>query len=736
MEDAMIPGSNWIAAGLVFSASACVSAVGAEPGLPPRALVRLGTDDLRVQDAATDLAFSPDGKIVAASSELNSRTPHISLFDAKTGRLVRVIRPADKALRRADHLAFSPDGAKLLWGAGGGQVVLWDLENDRTLLREKVHANAVGAVAFSPDGSLIASAGGDGVIQLRRSVDPRRELTRFKIEARGPVRREVNVLVPAVPLPLGPMSLAFTPDGSRLIVGSGSDWSMSIWRIEDGRLLSRIEAARQDRPEPAAIPLPAESSTLNVVAAMPDGRRVLSLGQRTVERPVTMPKYLPSFLPMTEAYLWDIETGERVRTICGGDRSGFGQGALSHDGRRLAVVTPDVLRILNIETGKTDHEVPIPISNYAACHPAFSPDDSLVALAIGNAIALFDVRTGRRILQDEAKPEGFIPSASWSPKGDRIATGHSDGRVRVWDVATGKLLWHKLPAPAVVPGGWIGGPSSVIFSGDGRRIVAAGMRYDPIENHRGFVTVYEATRGLLVRAPVFQAGFLRGALSPDRSVIVTAGSPTNRGDGFRVYGIDAETGLALYATPPGDGGGAFQETAALGFQPDSASFLMAVNDGNVVRFDARTGREEKRFLADWRTLDQIKAGRPRNPDLWIGAFSQDGRTLATSSSDAVYVWDVETGKLRQTIRHANQGICRVGLSPDGRTLATADVPLTDQSSVDTIHLYDSATGEQIMTLEPSDNRASTLAFSPDGSKLFTGFLRGSAMIWDVRRGPK
>jgi WD40 repeat protein len=42
----------------------------------------------------------------------------------------------------------------------------------------------------------------------------------------------------------------------------------------------------------------------------------------------------------------------------------------------------------------------------------------------------------------------------------------------------------------------------------------------------------------------------------------------------------------------------------------------------------------------------------------------------------------------------------------------------------------------VLTLDPIDDRASVLVFSPDGTKLFTGFHRGSAIIWDVRRGKR
>jgi WD40 repeat protein len=151
-----------------------------------------------------------------------------------------------------------------------------------------------------------------------------------------------------------------------------------------------------------------------------------------------------------------------------------------------------------------------------------------------------------------------------------------------------------------------------------------------------------------------------------------------------------------------------------------------------------TGREQRRFKADWRPLEQQKADRPfTTPQvLWLGAFSADNRTLVTSCAEFAYAWDVDTGKLRRKIRRTHKWGCYLALAPDGKTLATSDQRSADDYGVDTIRLYDLDTGEQVLTLEPGDNRAGVLAFSPDGTKLFTGFHRGSAIVWDVQRGER
>jgi WD40 repeat protein len=172
---------------------------------------------------------------------------------------------------------------------------------------------------------------------------------------------------------------------------------------------------------------------------------------------------------------------------------------------------------------------------------------------------------------------------------------------------------------------------------------------------------------------------------------------------------------------------------AFRFGPDAASLFVAFQGGDVIRLDALTGREQKRFVADWRTPEQRQA-KPRDfPQMWNGDFSADGRTLVESEAAFIHVWDVDTGKIRRTFRHPHEHGCVLHLAPDGKTLATSDLDYAGDEGEDTIRLFDIDTGDQVMTLDPGDNRANVLAFSPDGSKLFTGFHRGSAMVWDVRR---
>jgi WD40 repeat protein len=691
-----------------------------KPALPPRALLRIGTNDLRTHSSIAAVAFSRDGRLIAAA-EMNTAVPRVSLFDVSAGRLVKLISPPDRPRGWVKCVAFSPDQTKLAWGEIGGEIALWDLAHDRLLFRENLHKNGVSDLTFSPDGQLVASGGADGAVRLRRAADPREIVQDLATGERQAVRQGYTGRPPN-PLPVGPFHLAFTPDGTSLIVGSDSSATIAIWRLKDGQVVRRIESAHGDSR--------AVNPSLNFVAVTPDGRRIMSVGQTTKLIGETKLKYGPKNVTMSEVRFWDIETGQRVADYHGDEEYGFGYGALSRDGRHVAVGDFSRLRILDAATGHAAQTIELP--GYWGQRPVFSPDGTLVAMPIHNTIGLFDVSTGRRLHHDESTPAGFVQSAAWSPAGDRLVTGQEDGLVRVWDAATGKLIWHKLLAPVISRSGGSADPAFVSFSRDGKLVVVAGRRDDPVKFDDGIVAIYESARGRTVRE-AYQKQIRWAALAPDARMVVVATSHGAYGD-THFIGVEVATGQTRWANPSQDERSGFYPVAGMHFAANSPWFQAALRDGTVIRFSGLTGHEQRRFEADWRTPEQQKANRPRSPDMLEAAFSADGRTLVSSQTEWIYVWDVESGTLRRKFRHPHQNGCKLTLSADGRTLATSDPWYSEVRGEDATRLYDIETGETVLTLATPDDRTNVLTFSPDGTKLFSGFRRGNAIVWDVRRG--
>ena len=128
------------------------------------------------------------------------------------------------------------------------------------------------------------------------------------------------------------------------------------------------------------------------------------------------------------------------------------------------------------------------------------------------------------------------------------------------------------------------------------------------------------------------------------------------------------------------------------------------------------------------------------------AFSPDGKTLATASSDpTVELWDVASGQLKVTLNADGP----LAFSPDGQTLA--GVGWNDESNHATVRLWEVASGRLKATLEPSLDYSRavdfihqfSLAFSSDGKTLAAGgrlnhgygaFYPGPMQLWDVASG--
>ena len=528
-----------------------------------------------------------------------------------------------------------------------------------SLYRTKRHDRTVNVVAFSPDGRLLASGDDDGRVRVRpveRLVGLTREsVRRYGLSTPGTKDRDFLDRESRI------LSLAFTPDGTRLIAAAIEQEAICIWRLSDGELLRRMTRTHSTRGRGWSV-------SPRFVAVTPDGRRIVSAGQSTVPIGQTRIPNGPAAVSISEVRSWDIETGERVLDLYDDEDMGYGNMALSPDGRRIAVADFGVIRIHDASTGRPERRIELPGSRMPP--PGFSPDGTVVAMPVANALHLFDLRTGRRLIQDEGVPRGQIQSAAWSPSGDRIATGHGDGIVRVWDAATGQRIWHKLLTPVIRGTLTAGEPFFVAFSGDGRRLIAAGRRYDPITEQNGLVAIYEAASGALVREVPGQT-FDSAAVAPDGRIVVLN---THQNSGTRrLLGVEPETGRERWSAPAEDQPADLAAVLGMHFRSNTPLLEAATTDGHVVRFNALTGRDLRRFRVDGRPPEERDA-LPDRPALKNATFSADGRTLASTAREWIYIWDVETGRLRREIRLSHEEGCYLALRRTAGRWRSGQVP--------------------------------------------------------------
>jgi serine/threonine-protein kinase len=225
-------------------------------------------------------------------------TPHMAPPRPTTARTL--LRISERTLASAPGsgvhaLAIASNGRLMATGSGGmdGLVRLWQLTTDRPSEKAVLggHRMPVDALAFSPDGKLLASGGSDRLVRLwDLSATPPRE--------RSLLRGHTNVV----------KAVAFTPD-SQYLVSGGMDGTIRLWHTSN-RLWGREQAV-----------LRGHDGSVNAVAFAPDGRTLVTGGQDQAVR------------------LWDLSGRPEERLALGGHK-----GAV-----RLVMFRPDGNTLISVD---------------------------------------------------------------------------------------------------------------------------------------------------------------------------------------------------------------------------------------------------------------------------------------------------------------------------------------------------------------------------------------------------
>jgi WD40 repeat protein len=669
----------------------------------------LSSISLPLQGAVRLTAFSHDGTRLATTSGEEGHEI-VNVWDAQTGQRVNAITPAVYSLQNIDPhisaLAMSPDGTKLVTGQQGSDVALLDASTGQ-LLRTLNHQDAaraiapgngeqesqprdiqfrrvglsgnfdtVRAVAFSPDGRLLATGRGSLLADFARARD-----VKLWDAATG---QEFATLVGHTS---GINAIAFAPDG-KLLATASADKTIKLWAVPATRMMGQ--------PVSPITTLATADNSVRLLTFSPDGRILATCGDDQIVR------------------LWDMRTGQRLGPNFAGHTKEVTAIAFAPDGRKFATTSADnTIRVWAVPIVEAQPErAP---ANGAAMQRTSWPSWLQPA-----------------VYRSSANPSTSVLSAPWpsSPPAAFNLTGNLNA-----DLSADDFIRERTAEPLTVLKGHKGAVLSLRFSTDGQKLMTIGadetLKVWPVEREqewRTFGTFAGAVNGLAFTpdgrslaigsigstetlslwdtktgqeqlsfkpgGPIFNVSF-----SSDGKLLAAAGPNT------AATLWDAATGRELTTLKhPAD-------VFALSFAPNSRLLATGCRDGTVKLWDVNTTQEIATLRGHTNAVEAI-------------AFAPDRKLLATASHDStIKLWDVATRQERATLKE-NSAVRAVAFSPDGKLLATGGADKL-------LRLWDATTGQPLAALEGHTKAITYIAFSPDGRRIATTGEDGTVLLWAV-----
>lgn len=538
------------------------------------------------------IAFSPDGKLLAAATGNTSR--ELVMWRPATGEEVR--RFGDKT-REMNSIAFSPDGKSLAAGDNAGSVRLWDVGSGELRCELKGPLFSVKSIAFSPKGEILASASIDRMIRLW-DLSSGRQLRQLE-------GHTMDVL-----------AVAFARDGKTLASGSW-DTTIRLWDPSTGK---ELRVLKHDNP-------------VSTLAFLPDSK---TLASGSWDRSIR---------------LWDAGAGKELRQIRG-HQGVIESIALASDGETLVSGSWDrTVRLWHLANGREIR--PTEGHHHGLWSVSFSPDGKQVASGDeGGEVRLWESATGKEIrLLSGRFPDssiGLVDRLTFSPDGKTLRASSWGYKLCRWETATGKShgeLIFKGISPMLTSDGKLvvsSNSDGKVFvqdvamarivrefatqkqsaqfavSPDGKYLAAGSPDQD------GMVVVWELATGAercRCRGAKDWVGNI--AFSPDGRYL--AGTTTQRNIYTPQSPIqlwDAATGREIRRFEA-RGHSAF----CMSFSPDGRTLATGAADRILRLWEVATGKERCHFAGHQGIIHSI-------------AFSADGSRLASASDDTTaLVWD-------------------------------------------------------------------------------------------------
>ena len=580
------------------------------------------------------LAFSTDGKILASGGFAN---PVIQLWDLDTDSKLTTLKLAERSESIA-ALTFSEDNTRLISLDKFGKITHWDVNTGKRLSNRSKRVDSYDAVTVSQDGTTFATGNRQGKIYLRDSTTGRLVVSFRGHTQLWESLKSILGWNDEPPQDEAIRALAFSPDGKMLASGS-EDTTGRVWNIEkrskhatltghkkwitamafsaDGKTVASGDAVKVVKlwdvgtgRERAT--LRGHKNTINALTFAPDG-------------PAPYSGCLVSGSADGTIRFWNPKTGQELLTFTVGHTEWVKAVAFSENDTTLASAAFNgTVEVWNLKTAqelttftKAESDLTAAVAfSHDAKHFAIRGGNGAIAFdpsSFGSAasgpgpgnIQLWDITTGEQIPGPWQDAGHNANALAFSLDKKMLLAGFGRQGIHAWDLNTRLELFHF---NAAEPFG-----RKFVFSPTGTLLATNGTH---VQTH-----VWDIATQTEITPPTIQEASAL-AFSPG-GILLAHG---HHRDGIVFWHV-TPTGIKEHSRIPKSQRG-FSDV--LTFSPDGKILLDPKLDGwhpIIQLWDVNTG-------ADWGTL----SGHTESIEMLV--FSHDGKTLASGSEDGtVLLWD-------------------------------------------------------------------------------------------------
>lgn len=571
------------------------------------------------------VALDDQARLAAAG-----RSNRIVIYDVLAGREVaRLVDPALAALQHdgkpmyplgAAHrdfvhaLAFSPDGNTLA-SAGYRVVKLW--QREANVQKAKLaSASPLTAAAVSPDQKILATGAEDGKIQIAGVAD-------------GKVLHTITAHTQAV------RDLKFSPDGTKLF-SSGLDGAIRIWNTADAKPLGRIDA-------PAAV---------NAITLSKDAAQIVSGGGDNFIR------------------VWNTPTAEPRQLAAAA--APYTTMTVSADGKTIALGQTDgVIIVLEAATGKTLQTLK---GHTAAVRSlSFSADAKRLASACDDKTArIWDVTAGTTTTVLE-RGDAALAAVALRPDATQAVTAAADNSLTQWTL--------NLPASRKFEGD-DGAPVKVAAaSRDGKLLATAG-----VSGGKPAIFIRDVATGKVTKTiPAHDAAITALAFSLDNTKIASGSEDKTA----RVWSIADGKELAKFA-------GHTAAVRGVAFNSNAQQVVSGADDKTLKLWNVADAKELKDFAGHEGPVAAV-------------LMTPDNKFVISAGDKTLRAWNPADGK-QVRVFYNEKPVTTAALSPDGQRVA---VGINDGR----VRIYQTADGKQLADAALHKAAVRSIAFSTDNARL-------------------